>query len=159
MNQKDYYSSLPKKHMGSGVLLFDNEGRLLILKPTYKPHWTMPGGVVDVNESPRQACKREIKEEIGLYIKNLRFICVDYKSPEGKKPESLQFYFYGGKLSSSKIKEIRLQANELESFKFETINSAKRLLSPAMARRLPKCMIAIKTGKAVCLENGNFPKP
>ncbi|MEO0768780.1 MAG: NUDIX hydrolase [Cyanobacteria bacterium J06649_4] len=47
--------------MGAGGLFFDSEGRLLILKPTYRNDWLIPGGVVEANESPRHACMREVR--------------------------------------------------------------------------------------------------
>jgi len=34
-----------------------------------KDHWSIPGGAVDDNESPKQACAREIKDEV-LWLKN-----------------------------------------------------------------------------------------
>jgi len=35
--------------------------------------------VVDENESPRQGCIREVKEEMGLDIDIKRFLCVSYR--------------------------------------------------------------------------------
>ncbi|GAB4532071.1 MAG: hypothetical protein Tsb0014_16140 [Pleurocapsa sp.] len=58
MNRQEYLASLPKKIMGAGCLLFNTEGKILIVKPTYKDAWNLPGGVVEANESPRNACIR-----------------------------------------------------------------------------------------------------
>ena len=45
----------------AGALIFDEAGRLLILKPNYKKGWTIPGGQIEPHgESPWQACRREI---------------------------------------------------------------------------------------------------
>ncbi len=39
--------------MSAGALVFDRAGRLLILKPTYKSGWTIPGGVLETDgETP-----------------------------------------------------------------------------------------------------------
>ena len=35
--------SLPAIPVSAGALIFDQAGRLLILKPTYKSGWTVPG--------------------------------------------------------------------------------------------------------------------
>ena len=51
----------------------------IILKPTYKNHWLLPGGVVEANESPRQACIREVKEETDIDCQLTRLLCIDYK--------------------------------------------------------------------------------
>lgn len=57
-----YYKGLPKKRMGVGALFLNDKNEILIVKPSYKDHWSVPGGVVDENESPRQACIREVKK-------------------------------------------------------------------------------------------------
>jgi len=72
-----YYDSLPKKRMASGVLYLNEVRELLIVKPTYRDHWLIPGGVVEINESPLQAARREVKEELGIDAGDLEFICVD----------------------------------------------------------------------------------
>ena len=66
MSDKAYQRSLPKKRMSAGALFFDEAGRLLVVEPAYKSNWEIPGGAVELNESPRQACVREVKEELGL---------------------------------------------------------------------------------------------
>jgi 8-oxo-dGTP pyrophosphatase MutT (NUDIX family) len=35
-----------------------------LLEPTYKEDWEIPGGIIEENESPREACKREVLEEL-----------------------------------------------------------------------------------------------
>ena len=95
MNRQQYLASLPRKIMGAGCLLFNSDDKILIVKPTYKDYWTLPGGVVEQNESPRDACMGEVKEEIGIEIVPERLLCIDYTSIEKKDVESLQFIFLG----------------------------------------------------------------
>ena len=52
---REYTSSLPGKRMGAGVLFTDETGRLLLVEPTYKPTWEIPGGAMEADESPRDA--------------------------------------------------------------------------------------------------------
>ena len=55
--------------VSAGALVFDRAGRLLILKPTYKSGWTIPGGVLETDgETPGDAGRREVAEELGLHI-------------------------------------------------------------------------------------------
>ncbi|MCP5099570.1 MAG: NUDIX hydrolase, partial [Chloroflexi bacterium] len=77
MSDLTYQQSLPKKRMSAGALFFDELGRLLVVNPTYKPTWEIPGGAIELNESPYQGCKREIEEELGLIRNLVRLICVD----------------------------------------------------------------------------------
>ena len=59
---------VPTIPASAGALVRGRKGRLLVLKPTYKGGWTIPGGVIEIGESPWEACRREAKEESGLDI-------------------------------------------------------------------------------------------
>jgi 8-oxo-dGTP diphosphatase len=150
---KKYYQSLPKKRMGVGALFFNRKGEMLFVRPTYKDHWSIPGGCIDVNESPRQACAREIKEEIGLSVTNLKFLCVDYKYPTTEKTESLQFMFYGGVLSARQIKAIKLPARELSGHTFLVYKKMRRSLNKFTARRIAIALLVLKNGAPMYLED------
>jgi ADP-ribose pyrophosphatase YjhB (NUDIX family) len=80
-----HLASLPAKRMGSGALIRDPEGRVLLVEPTYKATWEVPGGVVESDESPRGACARELREELGLEIAVGRCWCSSgrARSPTG----------------------------------------------------------------------------
>src|SRR5688500_8404371 len=118
LSGKSYQESLPKKRMGAGCLFFDNAGRLLLVKPSYKPVWEIPGGVVESNESPKAACQREVLEELGLNREIGRLLVVDYGSATETKTEALMFIFLGGILANSDIASIRLPPQELVGFEF-----------------------------------------
>jgi hypothetical protein len=38
--------------MAAGALFFNHRDEILILKPTYRDDWLIPGGVVELDESP-----------------------------------------------------------------------------------------------------------
>ena len=67
------------------ALVFDRAGRLLILKPTNKSGWTIPGGVLETDgETPGDAGRREVAEELGLHIDAghpVRLACMDFRRP------------------------------------------------------------------------------
>jgi ADP-ribose pyrophosphatase YjhB (NUDIX family) len=133
----EYYENLPTKRIGSGVLFLNKDNKCLLVKPNYRDHWGIVGGVVDAGESPVAAAIREVKEEIGLKIENPRFLCV-YWYPKGmEKTEAIQFIFYGGKLSEDQIDSIKLDNTELLEYKFFTIDEAYSLL-PHVAPGLMK---------------------
>ncbi len=104
--------------MGAGALFFDALGRVLLVKPTYKDHWEIPGGVVEKEESPLACVLREVTEEIGLEVSVGRLLCVDYRQDDGVRTESLMFVFDGGELSEAQIAAIRLPEKELSAFEF-----------------------------------------
>lgn len=153
----EYYTNLPKKRVGAGALIFNEKDELLIVKPNYKDGWSIPGGTIDQNESPRAACLREAKEEVGLSLNETRFLCVDYVLPDQpEKGESMQFIFYGGKLSQKEIDSISLQKSELDEYRFVEVPIAEQLLGKHLGKRLSKCIQAIKTGSPVYLENNEL---
>ena len=156
-----YYEKLPKKRMAVGILFFNAAEELLIVKPTYKDTWSVPGGVVDENESLRDACIREVREELGFTKKEVRLLCVDYMSPETSeyrgKTENLQFIFYGGVLTIREIEKISLSKEELGDYAFVTIKEEVSLFNKNLARRIPKCIEALKKNTAYYLEGGEAP--
>ncbi len=151
-----YYKALPKKRMASGALIFNDNDELLLVKPSYKDNWSIPGGMIDEYESPREACMREVKEEIGIALKDLKFLCVEYTRKIETKDENLFFMFYGGKLNSQQIGEIRTDLDEISEFKFTKTEEAAKLIgeSKVLARVLLKCLKVIKNNTPVYLENG-----
>ncbi|MFF0176044.1 NUDIX hydrolase [Micromonospora profundi] len=46
MTNDDFTATLPRKRMGAEVLLSDDRGRVLLVEPTYKDYWEIPGGAV-----------------------------------------------------------------------------------------------------------------
>jgi ADP-ribose pyrophosphatase YjhB (NUDIX family) len=112
----EFLRSLPRKRMAAGALIRDEQGRILLVKPVYKGGWSVPGGVVEVDESPKLACIREIREELGLDLPIGRMLVVDYNTPHGEKTESLMFIYDGGVVDEAALETIHLQAEELEDY-------------------------------------------
>ena len=143
MNKSEYYNSLPKKRMGSGVLFFNAEKEILLVKPTYKETWEIPGGVVEHNESPRDAAIREVKEELGIQLNStLKLLCVEYMAEGNEISEGLMFIFTGEPLTEQQIAEITLRTEEVSAFKFFTTEQAVLLLGPVLGSRIQKCVSA-----------------
>jgi 8-oxo-dGTP diphosphatase len=51
--------------MGAGVLFTNAAGDPLLVEPTYKDTWEIPGGLVEAGEDPRTCAMREVREELG----------------------------------------------------------------------------------------------
>lgn len=45
-----------------------HDGELLLVKNSYRRHWTLPGGYIQKGETPVQAACRELGEEVGAHI-------------------------------------------------------------------------------------------
>src|SRR5215475_10829388 len=99
--------SFPTKYLSAGALFFDDQGALLLVKPTYKEGWEIPGGIVEADESPMQAFVREIHEELGLAVTVGPLLVMDYKSRGEGLTDSLQLVFLGGTLTTAQIQAIK----------------------------------------------------
>lgn len=59
-----------------GAIVTNSEGKVLLLDHVLRPAsgWGIPGGFINKNEQPAEAVKREICEEIGLEIENIKMV-------------------------------------------------------------------------------------
>ncbi len=140
--------------MAAGALLFNAAGEMLIVKPTYRANWLIPGGVVEEGESPGAACVREAYEELGLDIRLGRLLCLEYQSAEPERTESLQFVFYGGVLGPKQVAAIKTPPDELSGHQFVARQEALAKLVPRLARRVYLALKALNSGSAIYAENG-----
>ena len=148
VNRKAYQQSLPKKRISAGCLFFDKSQRLLIVKPTYKEGWEIPGGAVVANESPLAACIREVTEELGLQRRPVRLLSVDFTGETKQRTESLSFIFDGGVLSDEEIAAIRLPEEELSEYRLLAAVEALTLLNRRLRRRVRRWVGARLAGPA-----------
>ena len=59
-----------------GALILNPEGKLFLMKShKWKDKYVIPGGHVELGERIEDALKREIKEETGLEVHNIKFVC------------------------------------------------------------------------------------
>ncbi len=142
---------LPRVPASAGGLIGDGTGRLLILKPTYKQGWTIPGGQMEDGESPWEGCRRETLEETGLVVATGRLACVDYLRPKAGRSGGLRFLFDCGSLAPGEPGRIVLQEDEIADYRWAAPDEAARLLSGPVGRRVAQALAADHT---VYLEDG-----
>lgn len=143
---------LPRIPASAGALIHDTAGLLLILKPTYKKGWTVPGGQIDAGgESPWDACRRETEEECGLIVERGRLVCVDFLTPRPSRPGGMRFLFDCGPFSHAGLAGVRLQESEIEDHRLAELDEALALLSGPLRRRVSR---SAGSRRCVYLENG-----
>ena len=143
---------LPAIPASAGAMIFDRKHRLLILKPTYKKGWTIPGGVMEADgETPWDACRREVAEECGLRVSTARLACVDFRPPREGRSGGMRFLFDCGALDDASLDGIVLQPTEISEFRLVSLPEAGRLLAGPVRRRVKA---ASTSKKCRYLENG-----
>lgn len=144
------YSTVVKHQVSKDIvvaaLITDTEQRVLIVKPSHKDGWILPGGYVEVGESPSSACHREILAELGVATEGpQRLLSVDYHSHTS---EYVMFIFDGGVFTAEMIAKINLPP-QLTDFRFVPPAEALTLLRVNSARRLmPTLEARNRTGSA-----------
>ncbi|MER5597483.1 NUDIX domain-containing protein [Streptomyces sp. NPDC002265] len=139
----------------AGVLLFDDQDRVLLVDPTYKAGWEFPGGVVEPGEAPAQAGVREVAEETGVHLDEMpRLLVVDWERPVPPGYGGLRLLFDGGRLAPDRAAGLLLPGPELRAWRFVTEQEAADLLPPVRYERLRWALRAKERGAALYLEAG-----
>ncbi|HEY6669779.1 MAG TPA: NUDIX hydrolase [Methyloceanibacter sp.] len=75
---------LPKTPaLTTDCVIFDNKRRVLLIRRKNEPHkgaYALPGGFVNIGETVEAACRREVREEVGIEVGELRLVGV-YSDP------------------------------------------------------------------------------
>ncbi|MGC4863764.1 NUDIX domain-containing protein [Micromonospora sp. DT41] len=140
--------------VAAGALFFDREGRVLLVRPSYKKHWDIPGGYVEPGESPRAACIREIQEELGLTPAVGPMLVVDW-APAEHEGDKLLFIFDGGSLGAEQERDIRFADGELTEWRYVSAESLEQHGPPRLVRRIRTAIAARSNGVSVYAEHGS----
>lgn len=139
----------------AGALIFDRAARLLILKPTYKSGWTIPGGVMEADgETPWEACRREVREECGIDVRHGQLLCMDFRRPRPGKPGGIRFLFHCGAVGDESVAAIVIQPEEISEYRLAALPQALPLLRGPIRRRVraatsAKGLVYLEDGRPV----------
>lgn len=153
MTEPNPAESFASARVASGVLFFDAEGRILLVRPSYKPGWDLPGGYVESGETPTQAAVREVQEELGIKPPIGALLVADW-APAASEGDKLLFVFDGGVLASEYRDRIELEAAEIAGYAFHDPDLVDTLLIPRLARRVKAAIEARAQARTLYLEHG-----
>ncbi|MEF3112392.1 NUDIX hydrolase [Streptomyces chrestomyceticus] len=142
----------PRKRVAADVLFRNRQGSYLLVQPTYKPGWDLPGGMVEANEAPEEAAVREVKEELGLTIELLGLLVVDWVPPHGPWDDQLAFIFDGGELPD----DVPLcpHDGEVGGWAFVPYSDVKSRVRGRLADRFEIAVDAVHSGRTIYLHDG-----
>lgn len=139
--------------MAAGALIRSTSGQPLLVRPSYKDGWDIPGGYVEPDESPAAACRRELREEIGLDAPVGRLLVVDW-APHPAEGDKLLWVYDGGVMTNAEVAALQLDGVEIVEAKFHDADELPDLMPARLARRLALALEAARSGGTVYAEHG-----
>ncbi|MEU8080358.1 NUDIX hydrolase [Catellatospora citrea] len=150
-------NSFATPRLTAGVLFVDAAGRPLLVKPSYKPGWEIPGGYVNVGESPLAACRREIVEELGSSLPVApQPLVVDW-APAANEGDKVLFIFDGGELSEADLAAMTFPDGEVTEARFVDLCALEDHLPLRLANRMRLALEARLQRRCVYAEHGRQP--
>jgi 8-oxo-dGTP pyrophosphatase MutT (NUDIX family) len=137
--------------IAAGALFVDGD-RVLLVRKTYGHRWDIPGGYVDRGESPAAACRRELREELGLEREATRLLVHDW-APNGNEGDKILYIFDCGELGEDE-QRITLDRTELDHWEWVPADSLDKYVIPRLERRLNCAYRARHAGRTLYLEHG-----
>lgn len=156
MAVNEHEAKMAHPRMAAGALFFDAVERVLMVEPSYKDYWDIPGGYIETGESPLQACAREVREELGITPPIGRLLAVDW-APNDSEGDKVLYLFDGGQLSTETEAQIALQPDELSSYAYVAGTELAQRTIPRLARRIQAAMAARGQTAPIYLEHGQTP--
>ena len=154
-------SFLPRKRAIAQMLIRDdrpgNEPRVLLCQLTYKKDWDLPGGVVEVGESPQLAVSREIEEELALTIPAGELVLTDWLPPWGGWDDAVCLVFDGGVHSVEVLHDVVKDRREIKGAEFCTLEQVDELCADFTARRIRAAMDRLAGRGSAYTESGRQP--
>ena len=145
-----WYAQLPTMFGAAGALFTNAAGRVLLVKPNYRNHWSLPGGILEHGEAPHEGCRREVSEELSLDMAPGRLLVVGWAGPNEARPRPVvHFVFDGGALADDV--PIRLQEEELDEYRFVETTELDDYLPPLISARVAAAVRSRDTGTTAYL--------
>lgn len=102
----------------NGLIIENSAGEILLIKRKYEPDkgkWDVPGGFVDQHENLEQSTLREAKEELGVDIKDIKYLASYPDTYHFQKMDYPSLIFM---MSANLVSDDIQVADDAEEFKF-----------------------------------------
>jgi ADP-ribose pyrophosphatase YjhB (NUDIX family) len=147
-------SFLPRKRAIGQFLIRDADERVLLCQLTYKTDWDLPGGVVEVGESPAAGVSREVREELAVDLKPGRLLLTDWLPPWSGWDDALTLVYDGGVHDRSLVDGMVREEREIRSVEFCTIEQVRERCADFTARRVEAALASLHGTGGVYTESG-----
>jgi len=117
--------------LGVRASVFDEEGRLLLIRHSYLPGWHFPGGGVEPGETAAEAIRRELGEEGGVELTSPPRLVGLFHNPEWTRGDHVAFFHTAGWTARPKRWGLEIEAAE-----FFPTHALPAETHPSVLRRL-----------------------
>ncbi|MFC6333139.1 NUDIX domain-containing protein [Paenibacillus septentrionalis] len=120
---------MPRTHDASGIAIIDDQNRILLVHQNYKDkHWSLPGGIVEDNESVWDAARRELKEEISVEAGDIELSGIYYMSHRNGYIYVFKTREFSG--------ELKVDGKEINEYGFFDIDNLPRPITNFTVERI-----------------------
>jgi ADP-ribose pyrophosphatase YjhB (NUDIX family) len=101
-------------HVGADAAVFDDEGRILLVRRTDDDKWGLVAGWVDPNESPEQTVVRELAEEAGVEARVEKLVGVFFREARADEhPHSTVSVLYLCTMTGGEVRPLPHEVSEV----------------------------------------------
>jgi ADP-ribose pyrophosphatase YjhB (NUDIX family) len=149
-----YLANHPAPVMAADALIRDAEGRILLVDPSYKDGWDLPGGMI-ADEEPSAGLARELGEELQIHEARIgRLLAVD-SLPKGVYGRCLVAWVYAVHVPQLPSAEaLVLQQDEIRAAEYVAEDEALRRLPELLRRRVAAALEAERGAHTAHLREG-----
>jgi 8-oxo-dGTP pyrophosphatase MutT (NUDIX family) len=147
-------SFLPRKRAIGQFLIRDADDRVLLCQLTYKPDWDLPGGVIEVGESPAVGVSREVEEELALDLKAGPLLLTDWLPPWSGWDDAVCLVYDGGVHDPSMLEAMVPETREIRSVDFCTLEEVRERCADFTARRIEAALASAHGSGVTYTESG-----
>ena len=148
-----YFQTLARARQGAGALITTGDGRVIMIDTTYRDFYEIPGGAVELGETPAQACARECREELGFEVDVGRLLAIDHQCDPGVRGDSVM-YLYDGGFADPNVLSRQDGDAEVAAVVAVALEDLDSVTIPRLAHRIRGALTARDSGAVYEAENG-----